>query len=32
MPITDKEIRQVVVIGAGPAGSIAAALLKRQGH
>ncbi|OSO71049.1 NAD(P)/FAD-dependent oxidoreductase [Pseudomonas syringae] len=32
MPITDREIRQVVVIGAGPAGSIAAALLKRQGH
>jgi flavin-dependent dehydrogenase len=26
------ECRQVVVIGAGPAGAIAAALLKRQGH
>ncbi|GFM80841.1 FAD-dependent oxidoreductase [Pseudomonas cichorii] len=32
MPITDMEIRQVVVIGAGPAGAIAAALLKRKGH
>jgi flavin-dependent dehydrogenase len=26
------ECRQVIVIGAGPAGAIAAALLKRQGH
>ena len=26
------ECRQIVVIGAGPAGAIAAALLKRQGH
>ncbi|MDO7927421.1 NAD(P)/FAD-dependent oxidoreductase [Pseudomonas sp. KFB-139] len=32
MPITDMENRQVVVIGAGPAGAIAAALLKRKGH
>ncbi|WP_109512089.1 NAD(P)/FAD-dependent oxidoreductase [Pseudomonas ovata] len=32
MPITDKEHRAVVVIGAGPAGAIAAALLKRRGH
>jgi flavin-dependent dehydrogenase len=29
---TDMESRQVVVIGAGPSGAIAAALLKRQGH
>ncbi|HCW19836.1 MAG TPA: FAD-dependent oxidoreductase, partial [Achromobacter sp.] len=26
------EHREVVVIGAGPAGAVAAALLKRQGH
>ena len=32
MPITDRESRTVVVIGAGPAGAIAAALLKRNGH
>lgn len=32
MLTTDKESRQVVVIGAGPSGAIAAALLKRQGH
>lgn len=32
MPIANMERRQVVVIGAGPSGSIAAALLKRQGH
>ncbi|MBX8608016.1 tryptophan 7-halogenase [Pseudomonas cichorii] len=32
MPLTDMENRQVVVIGAGPAGAIAAALLKRKGH
>ncbi|MEQ7919658.1 NAD(P)/FAD-dependent oxidoreductase [Xanthomonas sp. WHRI 1810A] len=32
MPLAEMEIRQVVVIGAGPAGAIAAALLKRQGH
>jgi flavin-dependent dehydrogenase len=30
--MTDMESRQIVVIGAGPAGAIAAALLKRQGH
>lgn len=29
---TDRESRPVVVIGAGPAGAIAAALLKRKGH
>jgi len=32
MPTTEMERRQVVVIGAGPSGAIAAALLKRQGH
>ncbi len=32
MPITDRESRNVVVIGAGPAGAIAATLLKRKGH
>ncbi|MFJ5298130.1 NAD(P)/FAD-dependent oxidoreductase [Pseudomonas sp. NPDC088368] len=32
MPIADREHRQIVVIGAGPAGAIAAALLKRRGH
>lgn len=32
MPIAELEQRQVVVIGAGPSGAIAAALLKRQGH
>ena len=32
MPITDRESRTVVVIGAGPAGAIAATLLKRKGH
>ena len=32
MPITDMERRTVVVIGAGPSGAIAAALLKRNGH
>lgn len=32
MPIADRECRQIVVIGAGPAGAIAAALLKRHGH
>lgn len=32
MPIAEMECRQIVVIGAGPAGAIAAALLKRQGH
>lgn len=32
MPITDRESRTVVVIGAGPSGAIAAALLKRNGH
>lgn len=32
MPVTDRENRTVVVIGAGPAGAIAAALLKRKGH
>ena len=26
------EQRQIVVIGAGPSGAIAAAILKRQGH
>ncbi|QJI42784.1 FAD-dependent oxidoreductase [Pseudomonas sp. ADAK2] len=32
MPIVEMEHRQVVVIGAGPSGAIAAALLKRKGH
>lgn len=32
MPIAELERRQVVVIGAGPSGAIAAALLQRQGH
>ncbi|WNW13019.1 NAD(P)/FAD-dependent oxidoreductase [Pseudomonas sp. DTU_2021_1001937_2_SI_NGA_ILE_001] len=32
MPSTDMEYRPVVIIGAGPAGAIAAALLKRKGH
>ena len=32
MPTVEVERRQVVVIGAGPSGAIAAALLKRQGH
>jgi len=32
VPVTDRENRTVVVIGAGPAGAIAAALLKRKGH
>ncbi|MGY4492004.1 NAD(P)/FAD-dependent oxidoreductase [Pseudomonas sp. TE3610] len=32
MPNTEMEQRQVVVIGAGPSGAIAAALLKRRGH
>ena len=32
MPIAEMERRQVVVIGAGPSGAIAAALLRRQGH
>jgi flavin-dependent dehydrogenase len=32
VPIADREHRQIVVIGAGPAGAIAAALLKRRGH
>ena len=32
MPIAEMESRQIIVIGAGPAGAIAAALLKRQGH
>lgn len=31
-PVTERERRPVVVIGAGPAGAIAAALLKRNGH
>jgi len=30
--VVDMERRQVVVIGAGPSGAIAAALLKRKGH
>ncbi|WP_433861121.1 NAD(P)/FAD-dependent oxidoreductase [Pseudomonas thivervalensis] len=32
MPATETEHRQVVIIGAGPSGAIAAALLKRKGH
>ncbi|WP_415758239.1 NAD(P)/FAD-dependent oxidoreductase [Pseudomonas sp. LT1P18] len=32
MPTVEMEHRQVVVIGAGPSGAIAAALLKRRGH
>ncbi|MCU0118199.1 tryptophan 7-halogenase [Pseudomonas sp. B2M1-30] len=32
MPIAEMESRQVVIIGAGPSGAIAAALLKRKGH
>ncbi|APC16366.1 FAD-dependent oxidoreductase [Pseudomonas frederiksbergensis] len=32
MPTVDTERRQVIVIGAGPSGAIAAALLKRNGH
>ncbi|MET0847649.1 MAG: NAD(P)/FAD-dependent oxidoreductase [Pseudomonas sp.] len=32
MPTVEMECRQVVVIGAGPSGAIAAALLKRKGH
>lgn len=32
MPIAEMECRPIVVVGAGPAGAIAAALLKRQGH
>ena len=32
MPIVEMERRQVLVIGAGPSGAIAAALLKRKGH
>jgi len=32
VPTVEVERRQVVVIGAGPSGAIAAALLKRQGH
>ena len=32
MPTIDMERRQVIVIGAGPSGAIAAALLKRNGH
>ncbi|MFK7701023.1 NAD(P)/FAD-dependent oxidoreductase [Pseudomonas caspiana] len=32
MSVTDRESRTVVVIGAGPAGAIAAVLLKRNGH
>ncbi len=32
MPTVEMETRQVVVIGAGPSGAIAAALLKRKGH
>ena len=32
MPTIEMECRQVVVIGAGPSGAIAAALLKRKGH
>lgn len=32
MPLVDLQKRAVVVIGAGPSGAIAAALLKRKGH
>lgn len=32
MAIVEMESRQVVIIGAGPSGAIAGALLKRQGH
>jgi len=32
MSATEMERRQVVIIGAGPSGAIAAALLKRKGH
>lgn len=32
MPNADLQQRQVLVIGAGPSGAIASALLKRQGH
>ncbi|MDZ5604920.1 NAD(P)/FAD-dependent oxidoreductase [Pseudomonas sp. RP23018S] len=32
MPNTELQQRQVLVIGAGPSGAIAAALLKRKGH
>ncbi|RON58944.1 NAD(P)/FAD-dependent oxidoreductase [Pseudomonas frederiksbergensis] len=32
MPTVEMEHRQVIVIGAGPSGAIAAALLKRKGH
>ncbi|NBA94008.1 NAD(P)/FAD-dependent oxidoreductase [Pseudomonas sp. R5(2019)] len=32
MPNSEMEHRSIVVIGAGPAGAIAAALLKRRGH
>lgn len=32
MPNTESQQRQVLVIGAGPSGAIAAALLKRKGH
>lgn len=32
MPTVEMQRRQVVVIGAGPSGAIAAALLKRNGH
>ncbi|WP_053153442.1 NAD(P)/FAD-dependent oxidoreductase [Pseudomonas sp. P1.8] len=32
MPTVEMQRRQVVVIGAGPSGAIAAALLKRKGH
>ena len=32
MPNTELQQRQVLIIGAGPSGAIAAALLKRQGH
>ncbi|MGY2258256.1 NAD(P)/FAD-dependent oxidoreductase [Pseudomonas sp. SDO55104_S430] len=32
MPIAEMERRRIVVIGAGPSGAIAAAILKRKGH